>query len=363
MKYITHTRIFLSMLLLVFFFTTAAYAQFWNDKVVVYNFKDKSATTSYSYYSYIIPDSIAVELRKKKDVSIRTYPVTIDFVDTKTGSAEEKRSHILYLSQKGKELSADFVVSGTYSVDNRRIHIKSQIFDVKEQKIVQIDESSNDLGALLFLIIDKITGKINSELNRFQEEHRERYSASPFAALYNSMRGLTFGFKFGEQKIHGEWGDIYDDPDYLGFYISYDFANIASLESSPLWGNSGLSMQYDFFSTYPENRSSYLSARSVTLSYIFYYPLAEGFRIAFSAGGGMTRTKIIVTDPLIEGGDPFTPNLTEEVSYDPTTLLSIYADFRFNPVVINAGYAYRRIFYTDTPMNLSILFFGLGFCL
>jgi len=363
MKYLSHSIILFSSFLLVCIFSATASAQLWNDKVVVYNFKDKSATTNYSYYSYIIPDSIAVELRKKKNITVSTYPVTIDFVDTRTGSSEDKRNHVLYLSQKGKELSADFVVSGTYSVDNRRIHIKSQIFDVKEQKIVQIDESSNDLGALLFLIIDKITGKINSELNRFQEEHRERYAPSPFIALYDSMRGLTFGFRFGEQKMHNDWGKIYRDSDHLGFYISYDFGNITSLSSTPVLQNSGISVQYDFFSTRPDNYTSFLSARSVTLSYIYYYPVAEGFRIAFSAGGGMTRTKIIVADPLLEGGDPFTPPLAEEVTHDPTMLLSVYADYRLNPFVINAGYAYRRIFYSDTPMDLSILFFGLGFCL
>lgn len=363
MKYLSRVWLLCISFLLVMIFSTSVSAQFWNDKVVVYNFKDKSSTTNYSYYSYIIPDSIAVELRKKKNITVSTYPVTIDFVDTQSGTSEEKRNHILYLSQKGKDLSADFVVSGTFNVDNRKIHIKSQIFDVKEQKIVQIDESSNDLGALLFLIIDKITGKINSELDRFQEEHRDRYSPSPFIALYNSMRGLTFGFKFGEQKIHNEWGNIYRDPDYLAFYISYDLSNITSFGATPVIKDSGFALQYDFFSTRPDNYTSFLSVRSATLSYIYYYPLTDGFRIAFSAGGGMARTKIIVSDPLIEGGDPFTPPLTEEVTYDPTMLLSVYADYRFNPLIINAGYGYRRIFYSDKPMNLSIIFFGLGFCL
>ncbi len=331
------------------------------EKVLIYNFKDTSASTDYSYYTYIIPDSISIELRRQRKFEVQKFPASLDFIEPSEESTEKGRSQIAYLSQRGKEFSAAYIVSGTYRVDNKRIHIKSQVFNVQEQRIVRITETSEELGALLFVILDKITDKINRQLDVFYEEKREQLTASPFIPAYNAMKGVTFGFNYGRAKFLGDWGDIYNDAAPSSLFLRYDFENSASLRNTPVIGQSGISIDYDHITARPDNYNQHLRVYGVTLNYVYNMPVLPDFRLSIAAGGGVAWSKISIPDPIDEGKDPFRDPLAEERSTDPYLNISLYASFFFDPLVLSGGIAFKRVYYTGTPLDMSVCFFGVGF--
>ena len=227
-------------------------------KIVIFQFRDVSKTTDFAYYTYIIPDSIALELRRKDSFSVQTYPVTLDYIGD-TDSAEKRKDHVLYLSSRGKEFSADFIISGMYEVKNNRIKIRSQLFNVQQQKIAGIEESSDELGALIFLIIDNISERINSQLGRnaialkketeARPEHIEPPGKSPFLPVYNALRGTVIGAEHGRLYMLGSWGDIYRDTDNFALHLQYGLGNLDSLKNTPVLRDTSLALNYHYLST------------------------------------------------------------------------------------------------------------------
>jgi len=195
----------------------------------------------------------------------------------------------------------------------------------------------------------------------FYEEKREQLTASPFIPAYNAMKGVTFGFNYGRAKFLGDWGDIYNDAAPSSLFLRYDFENSASLRNTPVIGQSGISIDYDHITARPDNYNQHLRVYGVTLNYVYNMPVPPDFRLAIAAGGGVAWSKISIPDPIDEGKDPFRDPLAEERSTDPYLNISLYASFFFDPLVLSGGIAFKRVYYTGTPLDMSVCFFGVGF--
>lgn len=331
------------------------------SKIIIYYYQDKSKTDHYRYYSYVIPDSIAADLKKTNKYQVQTFPVTIGYIDKSIPESEYK-AQLRILAERGKEFSSEYVITGTYHIEKNRIFIKTQIFSVREEKIVDIRESSTELGVLLFSILDKITEKINRELDKTYKTPETIIATSPFIPLYNKIGGVSFGINYGTAQFMGDWETLYDTTDVISVYVGYDLINITSLKDSIFLKNAEASLLFDYFNNNPTRSRAALSVWGITLNYTYLYRLSQSFHLALGAGLGGTKSELIVRVMDEEGpGEMFTPPESRDISYDPYLNLSLATRITFEPLTINTGISYRRIFYSDTHMIFSVVFFGFGY--
>lgn len=343
-----------------------------NDRksgIVIFKFKDTGKTEDYSYYSYIIPDSIAVELKNRTEYDARIHSVTIAYIKADE-KAEKRQEHILYLSRKGSELSAEYTISGSFEVKDNKIQIKSQLFHVPTQKLVDIEDESDEIGVLIFSLIDAVTLKINNELSKIAKSKTEKNAQeltepvaaiSPFLPAYRIMEGATLYVEHGNMYLGGRWSEIYDDTTHYAAGIRYGFDNINRFKHSSLLSRSAVSLSYHHFIALPlpENMSSSLTVSGGVIGFAYEHHILENFFFSGEiATGGMFSTLRVYTN--IQSGGP-QPPADERNTIDPFFRLALMAGIELNPLVFFTGVSANRIFYSDEPLDFLSLIFSLGF--
>jgi TolB-like protein len=335
------------------------------SKVVMYYFNDLSESPDYRYYSYIIPNAIIKEVNDLKKYDIQTFQSASEYVD-ESAPAEDLKKHITLLTEWGVKYSADYIITGSYSVADKKINIKSQIFSVREKRISRIVESSEEIGVLLQDLIDRISRNIRTEIDKYEavyaEKEKERDAPSPFIPLYRAVSGITLGINYGTPDILGDWGKIYKNRESIfSAFIQYDMSSLSGLQGVAIIGDSSLSLNYDYLITtpgYTNDTRSYMKIWGMTMNYAYNYRFINAFYLSLSAGFGMAFSRVVIPS---ENDGPMNTPIAEKESRDPFLNLSVYANYLFSPLLINAGIAYKRIFYTDKAMEMVVYFFGFGF--
>lgn len=332
-------------------------------KILIYNFYNATGSSDYGYYSYVIPDSVAIELRKHPQYGIQALPVPVQYADSSM-SDEAYKTHMQFLADRGKEFSADLVITGSYTIERRTIFIKTQIYDVNEQKIKDIHESSDELGALLLVIIDMLSAKINTELQKGLETKKEKTAYSPFSGMYASMSEVTFGFQYGIASFAGEWDGLYEKTDVATVYLSYNLSKIDYFKRNSFLKHCVASANYDYFSAggFDGGSSpSFLEMRGVLGNLAYLYMISPYFYLEGKAGGGVAFSEIEVTLDSGSSGPP--PVIASRETTDPYFHLSAAMGFRAGHLSVTSGFAVKRIFYIDEPMDFTMLYFGIGWAL
>lgn len=331
----------LAAIIILFLSINQAYAEDEGlGKVVIYNFQDKSSTTDYSFYSYVIPDSIAIDIKKTGKLSVKKFPVTFTYKTTRTGKVIQQ-GNVQLLAERGKELSADYIIVGSYYIRNKEIRIYPLVFNVRTNRLLEIGELKSELGNMLFIIVDKITKEINAELKKYKKKEPdikepEVLANSPFLPMYNLINGFTFGLNYGNVSFYGKWKDLYEDGDLVTAYLRYK--EYASLD-------------IDYFSSGSSDHTSF-SVMSVSANAGYYYPLSKYMQAGVMAGIGYATSELTIDQ---ENGQ------TKTSSQDPLVNFTAAMRFLYNPIEINFGFSYKQIFYTDESLTVSALFFGLGY--
>ncbi len=337
-------------------------------KIVIFQFKDTSKTDEFAYYSFIIPDSIAAELKNRTPFDVRTHAVTIPYSKA-DDSEKSKQEHILYLSRKGKELSADYTISGSFEVKNNKILIKSQLFHVESQKLSDIEGTSDEIGVLIFSLIDSVTEKINHELARMAkskagktapESEEPAATRSPFLPAYRAVEGMTLYGEHGSMNLKGPWSDLYRDADHYAAGIRYGLGNLESGKQSSFINHSAVSLSYHHFITLPDNMSSSLIVSGAVLGYAYEYPIIGNFHFIGEIALGLMFSTIRVYQQQSGNHGPQQP-IDEQDSQDPLLRLALLAGYEMRPLVLYTGVAANRIFYTDEPMDYLSFIFSIGF--
>lgn len=332
------------------------------SKIILYNFQNTGKAAEFGYYSYIIPDSISTELKRSKKYDIRSFPVTIEYVDSK--APEDVRANaVRLLAERGKEFGADFVITGSYQVENRRISIKTQVFDVHNGKIRDISETSEELGAMLLIIIDSLTEKIDTELQKGAADRLAAKAASPYIPFYRALCGWSLGATIGTVQMLGPWGDIYEDRyKSASLYVRYDPAESGLAKGTPILRNMAFSLQYDYLtadnSEKDEPAQSIFTMRSFSLSGLYLYRIESFFALAAGAGAGLAVSLVEIPGPDIGGPSEI---LDSRRTYDPSIQLSAGALFLFSRVELGAGIEWHHIFFKDRGMDFTRLYFSLGY--
>ena len=327
------------------------------QKVVVYYFNDESKTKDYRYYSYIIPDSISIELRKHENFEVQTIPVTMGYVDNYK-TPELASDDISLLKKKGEEQNADYIVTGSYSVENLEIAIRSQVFNVNTGKIADVRSSREKIGALLFVIIDNISNEINSELQGQYAEHKSKIASSPFIGLYHGMKGLELGISYGRAYPMGKWKDVYNDTEIVDAFIGYNFSTAGGYTS--FVKNLAAYLHFEFMSLnseYMENTTmSWMNVYMPSLGIGYVHNFSEWFSVTGELAGGLAISQVKI--PIGTDDGPLGPEYREE-SMDPYASLSIRGNITFTPVIFTGGLALKRIQFKDEAMNMTSMVFGV----
>lgn len=329
------------------------------EKVIIYYFQDTSKTDHYRYYSYVIADSISNDLKKTEQYTVQTFPVAFGYI-LKGAPDNVVQTHKRMLADRGKKFNAEYIITGSYFVRENRINISTQLFNVKEEQLLEIQETSTEIGALLFTIIEKITNQINSELDKSFHERRELIADSPFSSLYTNIKGVAFGVTYGSVTFHGDWGKLYDNTEMISLFLNYDLAGMTFLREG-YFRNTTASLIFDYFNNDSTRHRSNYSVWGMTANLFYQYPLTNQFFLSIGAGFGGTKSELIVRDFDNGPDDMFSGPESRDSSYDPYLNLQIGTRIIFAPIEINTGISYRRIFYSDNDMILSVIFFGFGY--
>lgn len=327
------------------------------QKVVLYYFNDESKTEDYRYYSYIIPDSISIELKKHKNFEVKTLPVTMGYVDNYK-TPELASDDISLLRKKGQELNTDYIVIGSYSIENLEISIRSQVFNVNTGQIVDVRSSREKIGALLFVIIDNISNEINRELQEQYAEYKSTIAVSPFIGLYESLKGFEIGISYGRTYPLGKWKDVYNDTEIVDAFIGYNFNTAGGYTS--FVKNLAAYLHFEFMSLnseYMENTPiSFMNVYMPSIGIGYVHNFSDRFSVTGELAGGLAISQIKI--PVGTDGGPFTPEYREE-SMDPYASLAIRGNIKFTPVIFTGGLAIKRIQFKDEAMNMTALIFGV----
>lgn len=335
-----------------------------DSTIVIFKFKDLSKNDDYAYYSYIIPDALAVEIKNRTKLNVRTHPVTIPYV--KSTNAAEYESQILYLARKGGEFDADYTISGSYEIKNNKIHISTQLFNIENKKLIDVGSASEEISVLIFDIIDSLTNKINEELQKFaqpalakKDDALPTASTSPFLPIYRAIENIIIYGEHGSIDLTGRWQDIYKNADYYAIGFRYALSNFDRIKKIPFVQNSSASASYHYFIIPAKNISSTLMVSGIVCGYSYDYPIIQHFTLSAEINLGMMFSTLRIYSNMPGNGGPQIPE-RELHSNDLLFRISGMIGFNFFPLVFGTGFTFNRIFYSGEPLEFSTIFFMMG---
>jgi len=324
------------------------------SRLLIYNFTTtdnyqdvKEKNKNFEYYSVVIPETISKSFKDTGNYEILReagpFSIETDFADKK-----EKKKYIQKLTDLGHQNKCDYIITGTYNVAGQKLKMHLAIFDVKGRDIRVVDNESNELGAQLLAATDMLTQQANENIVELEKINQERLNQSPFLVLYNPFSIITAGVDSGYLYIMGDWSSIYNNAFYISPFIDFDLIEdfALSLKITSIQSDS------DDKHTSSYSQINMLSS-SISISYMFRFNDYSG--ITVSGGGGMTKSTITINPEK-----PFVDSLAEKDSIDPNIDLSSYFVLNLSSFTFKAGVLYKRIFFTDKPMDTGVIFAGAG---
>ncbi len=327
------------------------------NRLLIYDFtttdnyetnKEKSKKDkNYQYYTVVIPETISNSFKETGNFSIQRekgpFSIETDFADKK-----EKRKYIKKLTDLGQQNKSDYIITGKYNVSGNKLKITTTVFDVKGQEIRSVDNESNELGAQLLAATDILSQQLKEKISELEKINQERSNRSPFLAIYNPLSIVTLGIDSGYLYMMGEWESVYNNTYYISPFIDFDLAEDMSLSLKIT------SIQSD---SDDKNTSSYsqlkMLSSSISISYMFGFNDNAG--IVLSAGGGITKSTI-----TLNPAEPFEDSPAKKDSIDPNIDISSYFVYNLSSFNLRAGVLYKRIFFSDEPMDTGVIFAGAG---
>ncbi len=319
-----------------------------SDRVSVYNFNflqsqtvnktRKKFTKSRKYYSFIIPQSLFKILSKKYGHEVIRNLNSPELT-------EKDKSIGKKLRKIGKDNNVSFLVTGSCTINRKRISIETTIWDTKGAEIRSFRETSNETGVILQGIIEKIAKKINSHLSEIKKINKKRFSPSPIEPFFN--KNITLGIKTAYTWPLGFYKDIYDSTYLITPEIGYKIGQTVKLV-----------MAFDYWKTDPNKISPSATRnfyyRAATLGLDFNFPLGKHFNFNLGISGGVAHSNITV---LQYSG---ALNSQEEKSMDPYLSATLGLDLKLNEsLALKTGGVFRNIFYKDENFYMMGYYLGL----
>jgi TolB-like protein len=112
------------------------------------------------------------------EYEVTVLPVNFKYIFRLIAS-EEKENTIMILSTRAKEVNARFVIIGSYKVEKKRIFIQTQIYNTVTGELTDAAEVEETIGAIVYEFIEKITSKINGQLQKTLLPKKEKDCTFP----------------------------------------------------------------------------------------------------------------------------------------------------------------------------------------
>jgi len=172
----------------------------------------------------------------------------------------------------------------------------------------------------------------------------------------SSKKEVSLGFKGGLVQIYKR-----STKKYTSFainpYALYHYSDLI-----------GFSLNFDFCITNEEKESSTNITSKFTMYGLagkahFFFPITSRLNISLEFGGGPLYSSTDLTPPPdgIIGGvvyDSATVTNTSSTFYSD---LSLSFNLEVEPVILHLSPSYKRIFYSDDPMNIYGVYLGIGY--
>ncbi len=330
------------------------------QKIIIYYFNDESATQNYRYYSYIIPDSLSSELKNKIEYEVTVLPVKFKYISSQA-TDEEKANIVAILTSRGKEVAANFSVIGSYKVEKNTIHIKTQICNIATGEIIDAAETQEKIGALIYEIIDKITVKINTELQRTIEVEKVKIAVSPYKNFYTSFKDIFISYSYNYLFFTGDWENIYNDTKMSNIFIGIPISKLYSSNNTFI-NALYFAPKWKFFSAHNHDMNdtydTYLSVYMCGISFFYYYTLSPLIAITIGVEPGISYSDLYIV--LFQEAGPFAPHV-KKGSYDPFVSAEINTVFHFYSIAFTGGINYNRIFYKGNDLEAFGISFGIQY--
>jgi len=306
----------------------------------------------YRYYSLIIPETISKKIKEsgKYKITRNNRPflkgetTTLDNIKTNYSSEFESIS---------KTAEADFIITGLYQILDENLSVKAYIYDAAKKELLEVTTENRETGIYLKETTDNLSKEIEAKLYtpapvKTEIVEKDNSEKSPFLPLATPLQYTTLGIDVGYLTPHGKWKDIYNNTIYYSPYLTFDIAEYLEF-----------SLKYDYFQTDNEDMAmtDYYKLRVMggNASLGARIPIFSNFLICFSAGGGVSRSEIIVNP-----GDPFVAGLADKKSTDPSVEAEISLKLRLSSIQFKTGALYKRIFFEKESMDYSVFFAGAG---
>lgn len=339
-------------------------------KINLYYFIDNSKTDKYNYFSYIIPISIKKELNKSYNIEATTIPVTFKYIEPSL-SEKEKKNYQQILAKKANESLASLVIIGSYIIENNKIIIKSQIYNVKTDKLIYVSETEAKKDVVIKNIIEKITKNINDKLQdeiekikeiekiekqKKEEELKLKFAKSPFIPFYSALQNFRFGYSYQFYNVIKNWNNLYKNPVVSSLFIGYPAFKL------PYNIDTEILLNWRLFTTNNKDLSDgsmrFSTVNMFNAAFCLNYQLLKYFSFSYRLYGGIALTKIDLA--IHEGEGPFTKFSTLK-SQDPVMINEILLNLNYYNFILSAGAGYNMIFYLEETYEAIAYFFELSY--
>ncbi len=348
----------ISVFLTIIFFSINLYSRDINSpeksRLLIHNFSTsdnyenvKKSEKNYQYYTIVMPEAISKTLGKSGNYQIRREKDALS-IQTDFNNNDEKTKYTKKIKDIGLNSKSDYLITGNFTVDDKKLIIRIIIFDVQGREIEVIDHESNELGVQLQETIDDISQLVLEKIEKLNKRNLEKSKTSPFTALYAPFSIMTMGVDSGYLFFLGNWRSLYNNTVYISPFIDFDLSK--SFKLSLKFTSIQSDTEKKDANTYSQMR---ILSSSMSLCYLLRF--TENFGIAFSAGGGATKTYI-----TIEPDKPFSDPMSEKKSIDPNIDISSYFAYNSTSFTLRTGINYKRIFYKNNPMDSTAIFAGAG---
>ncbi len=130
-----------------------------NIVVVVLNYQNAGGSNKWEFLKGAIPDSINSSLNNKKFIKVIKKNVLKDFLD-KLKIKRNKMYAKQTLQTISKDLKANIVIKGSFKETNRKLQIKTEIWDLETKADIAVIRVTGEVGADMFELMDKIVEAI-----------------------------------------------------------------------------------------------------------------------------------------------------------------------------------------------------------
>jgi hypothetical protein len=324
-------------------------------RILIYDLYTKDQNRRYEYYSFIVPNTIAKNLRILNKYSIMRIEEKYDS-KRKFNDAKEKKG---YIDDVITGSNVDFIVLGKCTIENKHLYITVQLIDVKSKSIIASNFKGDEIGVRLLDIVDTLSSEIDKNIQNYiakdliieKKKRKSKVVKSPFSKFYNGLKKINFGIDAGYVNYLSDWDYLDNDSEFVSSYLAYNLNYYLEV-----------SFHYDYFASENKDQDLIRSAfefNGFRFNFHYFYNIYK--RLSLELFLGIGRGKTILTNYPPSGIDDIMEiDSIETSSGNFYTMGGLSLNVDLNPVELKFGTLFSRVFIEEKPLDMYL--FSIGLC-